>query len=62
MKIEEINDIGIVKDPILPGDFNTFWIPVSDAKDNSSEFPSMNLPVNHGFNSSDNFNFPTINN
>ena len=61
-KIEEINDIGIVKDPILPGDFNTFWIPVSDAKDNSSEFPSMNLPVNHGFNSSDNFNFPTINN
>ena len=41
---------------------NTFWIPVSDSKLESDQFPSINIPVQGNFSSdNDNFGFPSIN-
>lgn len=42
---------------------NAFWVPVSDSKLDANVFPSIDIPVNNGFNGSkDNFGFPDINN
>ena len=42
---------------------NMFWVPVSDSKLDANVFPSINIPVNNGFNGTkDNFGFPDINN
>lgn len=42
---------------------NAFWIPVSDSKLDANVFPSIDIPVNNGFNGTkDNFGFPDINN
>lgn len=43
---------------------NTFWVPVSDSKLGTSEFPNINIPVvNDNLNTSeDNFGFPEVNN
>lgn len=42
---------------------NAFWVPVSDSKLDANVFPSIDIPVNNGFNcSKDNFGFPDINN
>lgn len=41
---------------------NAFWVPVSDSKLDANVFPSIDIPVNNGFNGSkDNFGFPDIN-
>lgn len=41
---------------------NMFWVPVSDSKLDANVFPSIDIPVNNGFNGSkDNFGFPDIN-
>lgn len=42
---------------------NAFWVPVSDSKLDANVFPSIDIPVNNGFNGTkDNFGFPDINN
>lgn len=42
---------------------NMFWVPVSDSKLDANVFPSIDIPVNNGFNGTkDNFGFPDINN
>ena len=42
---------------------NAFWVPVSDSKLDANVFPSIDIPVNNGFNATkDNFGFPDINN
>lgn len=42
---------------------NSFWIPVSDEKMETSSFPNINIPINDGLSSSnDNFGFPELNN
>lgn len=41
---------------------NAFWVPVSDSKLDANVFPSIDIPVNNGFNGTkDNFGFPDIN-
>lgn len=41
---------------------STFWIPVSDSKLESDQFPSINVPIQSNFSSErDNFGFPSIN-
>lgn len=41
---------------------NMFWVPVSDSKLDANVFPSIDIPVNNGFNGTkDNFGFPDIN-
>ena len=38
---------------------NAFWVPVSDSKLDANVFPSIDIPVNNGFNGTkDNFGFP----
>ena len=41
---------------------NSFWIPVSDEKMETSSFPNINIPINDGLSSNDNFGFPELNN
>ena len=42
---------------------NAFWVPVSDSKLDANVFPSIDIPVNNGFNGTkDNFGFPDFNN
>lgn len=42
---------------------NAFLVPVSDSKLDANVFPSIDIPVNNGFNGTkDNFGFPDINN
>lgn len=42
---------------------NAFWVLVSDSKLDANVFPSIDIPVNNGFNGTkDNFGFPDINN
>lgn len=42
---------------------NMFWVPLSDSKLDANVFPSIDIPVNNGFNGTkDNFGFPDINN
>ena len=48
----------------LPKMDNSFWIPVSDSKLDTKDFPSINIPLNQNNFSSqaDNFGFPNSNN
>lgn len=41
---------------------NSFWIPVSDEKMETSSFPNINIPIKDGLSSNDNFGFPELNN
>lgn len=41
---------------------DSFWIPVSDEKMETSSFPNINIPINDGLSSNDNFGFPELNN
>lgn len=41
---------------------NSFWIPVSDEKMETSSFPNINIPINDQLSSNDNFGFPELNN
>lgn len=42
---------------------NSFWIPVSESKLETDQFPSINVPIQNNFtNQTDNFGFPSINN
>lgn len=62
---EEISSIEITSNPSESSDDNdgnAFWIPVSDSKLETKDFPNINIPVNNNFNGNDNFVFPTINN
>lgn len=56
---KDINKIDI--EPTL--DNNAFWIPVSDSKLDTKDFPNINIPLNSGNFSDmkDNFGFPDIN-
>ena len=61
-KTEEINNIDIMAKPFDNGSSNDmFWVPVSDAKLETKQFPNMNMSINNNFGGNDNFNFPTIN-
>ena len=42
---------------------NAFWIPVSDSKLETKDFPNINIPLNNSnfSNEKDNFGFPDIN-
>lgn len=57
-KKEDINNINI--EP-ASNESDMFWIPVSDDKMKTQEFPTLNSPTN-GFDENDNFNFPNMNN
>lgn len=42
---------------------NSFWIPVSESKLETDQFPSINVPIQNNYtNQTDNFGFPSINN
>lgn len=58
-KEEDIDNISIT--PMVDGNnSDMFWIPVSDSKVETNDFPSLNIPVN-SFNGDNNFNFPNMN-
>jgi len=59
----EINSVEV--NPSLDSESNnSFWIPVSDSKLETSEFPNINIPINNdNINTGeDNFGFPEVNN
>lgn len=62
---EELTNIEIMpKKPELKEETidNMFWIPVSDEKLETNEFPNINIPIQNNFtNKEDNFGFPDIN-
>lgn len=49
-------------DSINNNDNNSFWIPVSDEKMETSSFPNINIPINEELSNNDNFGFPELNN
>ena len=63
---EEISNIDIISklndnsDISSNSNDNMFWIPVSDSKLETKDFPNINIPINNKENN--NFEFPTINN
>jgi len=56
IKDEEINKIN------LENTNNMFWIPVSDSKLETKDFPNINIPINNKnfSNTKDNFGFPDL--
>lgn len=60
-QIEEINEFNMFNNPVDNNiNDNLFWVPVSDSKLETKDFPNLNIPINN-FNGNDNFGFPTIN-
>lgn len=57
---KEINNIDIFTNPVDNNNANLFWVPVSDSKLETKDFPNINIPINNNFNRNDNFGFPTI--
>lgn len=61
---DEINSFDIFNNPVDSSNTNNdnlFWVPVSDSKLETKDFPNLNIPINN-FNRNNNFSFPTINN
>lgn len=61
---DEINNFDIFNNSVDSSNTNNdnlFWVPVSDSKLETKDFPNLNIPINN-FNGNDNFGFPTINN
>ena len=59
-QIEEINNFDIFNNSEdINSNDNLFWVPVSDSKLETKDFPNLNIPIN-SFGGNDNFSFPTI--
>lgn len=59
----ELNNFDIFSKPIENTNNNSndmFWVPVSDSKLETKDFPNINIPMSNNFNGNDNFGFPTI--
>lgn len=63
---EQISDINITSIPIDENNSsinnNLFWVPVTDSKMETNDFPNINIPINNDSSGNSNFSFPTINN
>lgn len=61
---DEINNFNIFNNSVDSSNNNNdnlFWVPVSDSKLETKDFPNLNIPFNN-FNGNNNFGFPIISN
>lgn len=59
---EMVNSIDITSEPEEQNKNDMFWIPVSESKLDTKDFPNLNIPISSSPTGNDNFIFPTFNN